>query len=118
METIVLVLLALNLLLLVFMYKKSQSPKDESGSQLLQQNLNHLSDNVNKLQDSLRTQIDAKLDKSQASMMQQLSASSKLVQDVTSRLTKLDETNRRVVDVADELNSCRMYYKTQSNEGF
>jgi DNA recombination protein RmuC len=45
-----------------------------------------------------------KLDKSslgvQQSVQKQLSESAKLVADVTERLTKLDETNKRVVDVA------------------
>ena len=39
----------------------------------------------------------------QTSVHKQLSESAKLVADVTQRLTKLDETNRRVVDVATEL---------------
>jgi DNA recombination protein RmuC len=36
-------------------------------------------------------------------MHKQMSESSKLITEVTQRLTKLDETNKRVVDVADEL---------------
>lgn len=37
------------------------------------------------------------------SIMKQFTASTKLITDVTERLTKLDETNKRVVSVADEL---------------
>lgn len=117
MEIIVVGLLAVNLLVLLFVYFRNQQPKDESGSKLLQQNLNHLSDNVMKLQDSIKSQIDLKLDKSQASMTQQLAASSKLVQDVTARLTKLDETNRRVVDVADELKQLQNVLQNPKQRG-
>jgi len=56
---------------------------------------------------ALSENVGAKLEKSsdnvQASVQKQLSESAKLVADVTQRLTKLDETNKRVVDVADEL---------------
>jgi DNA recombination protein RmuC len=117
MNTAAVVLLGLNLVILLAIFIKSQQPKDDSGSKILQQNLNHLSDNVTKLQESLRSQIDTKLDKSQASMMQQLSASSKLVQDVTTRLTKLDETNRRVVDVADELKQLQNVLQNPKQRG-
>ncbi len=117
MDNIAVVFLGLNLVILILLYLKNQQPKDESGSKLLQQNLNHLSDNVGKLQESLRQQIDTKLDKNQASMTQQLAASSKLVQDVTSRLTKLDETNRRVVDVADELKQLQNVLQNPKQRG-
>lgn len=95
--------------------KKSQKP--ETDNQLIQQNLNHLSDNVQKLQEQLRVQIDTKLDKNQESMTRQLNASAKLVQDVTQRLTKLDETNRRVVDVADELKQLQNVLQNPKQRG-
>ncbi len=56
---------------------------------------------------SLQQHVVDRLDRSSATMQQsvqrQLSESSKLVADVSSRLAKLDETNRQVVDVASEL---------------
>jgi len=117
MEIVAIILLGINLLLILFVFFRNQQPKDESGSKLLQQNLNHLSDNVNKLQDSLKQQIDTKLDRNQASMTQQLASSAKLVQDVTARLTKLDETNRRVVDVADELKQLQNVLQNPKQRG-
>jgi DNA recombination protein RmuC len=117
MEIVILVLLGVNVVLVGFMLLRSQKPKDTTGSQMVQQNLNHLSNNVMKLQESLRVQIDQKLDKSQASMTEQLAASSKLVSDVTARLTKLDETNRRVVDVADELKQLQNVLQNPKQRG-
>ncbi|HSW81473.1 MAG TPA: DNA recombination protein RmuC, partial [Candidatus Saccharimonas sp.] len=59
------------------------------------------------LKEGLQTHLTDRLDKNQElmrdSLTRQFSASAKLITDVTERLTKLDETNRRVVDVADEL---------------
>ncbi len=92
----------------------AQGSKD---SQLLQQNLNHLSDNVQKLQENLRTQIDAKMDKNQESMQRQLQSSAKLIANVTERLTKLDDTNKRVVDVADELKQLQNVLQNPKQRG-
>ncbi|MCA9328407.1 DNA recombination protein RmuC [Candidatus Saccharibacteria bacterium] len=117
MQTIAVALLGLNLVILLAMYMRGQKTSDNGSSKLLQQNLNHLSDNVNKLQESLKNQIDSKLDKSQASMMQQLNSSAKLVADVTARLTKLDETNKRVVDVADELKQLQNVLQNPKQRG-
>lgn len=112
-----LVLLGAVVVLLLLNYVRLQKPQDKSDSQLLQQNLNHLSDNVNKLQTQLKDQIDTKLDKSQSSMQQQLQASAKLVKDVTERLTKLDDTNKRVVDVADELKQLQNVLQNPKQRG-
>ena len=53
----------------------------------------------------------------QLSVQKQLSESAKLVADVTQRLTKLDETNRRVVDVADELKTLQNVLQNPKQRG-
>jgi DNA recombination protein RmuC len=53
----------------------------------------------------------------QSSMQKQLSESAKLVSDVTQRLAKLDETNRRVVDVADELKTLQNVLQNPKQRG-
>src|SRR5690606_20363558 len=53
----------------------------------------------------------------QTSVQRQLSESSKLVADVTQRLAKLDETNRRVVDVADELKTLQNVLQNPKQRG-
>ena len=117
MEVIVVVLLGANLLIVLFLFLHSRQSKGSGESQMIQQNLNHLSDNVTKLQEQLRIQIDTKLDKNQESMTRQLASSAKLVQDVTTRLTKLDETNKRVVDVADELRQLQNVLQNPKQRG-
>jgi DNA recombination protein RmuC len=97
------VFLAIVGLLLTWLIARTYRTKDSSSSQMLQQNILHLTDNVTKLKDQLQSQLDTKLDKNQRSMSEQLAASAKLIGNVTERLTRLDDTNKRVVDVADEL---------------
>src|SRR5690606_14351802 len=65
--------------------------------------------------------LGEKLDRSstsmQSSMQKQLSESAKLVADVTQRLAKLDETNKRVVDVADELKTLQNVLQNPKQRG-
>lgn len=86
-------------LLLWLVVKRPAKPSEDTNALLFKS----LSDDLNQLKDVLGEKIDSRLEKNQVSMGQQLASSAKLVKDVTERLTKLDETNRRVVDVADEL---------------
>ncbi|HSE61586.1 MAG TPA: DNA recombination protein RmuC [Candidatus Saccharimonadales bacterium] len=81
--------------------------KNDTTATLLKQDLLAITEGMGQLKDGLQTHLTDRLDKNQElmreSIMKQFTASSKLITDVTERLTKLDETNRRVVDVADEL---------------
>lgn len=69
----------------------------------------------------LQKDVGDKLERSNASVQQsvqkQLMQSSKLVADVTERLAKLDETNRRVVDVADELKTLQNVLSNPKQRG-
>ena len=69
----------------------------------LQNDLNGLRKEVADLSANLSQTMVDRLDKTQNSMQFQLRQSSAIINDVSRRLTKLDETNKRVVDVADEL---------------
>lgn len=71
--------------------------------------------------DLMRESVGSKLERSsstvQMSVQKQLSESAKLVADVTHRLAKLDETNRRVVDVADELKTLQNVLQNPKQRG-
>jgi DNA recombination protein RmuC len=104
---ILIVLVAgLGILLFVVMQRLSLLKNDTSAT-LLKQDLLALNEGMGALKEGLQTHLTDRLDKNQEmmreSIIKQFSASSRLITDVTERLTKLDETNRRVVDVADEL---------------
>lgn len=92
---------------LIMLLRKGSGGQDTQSALLLKQDLSRLSDDITKLKDGLQSQITERLDRNQElmreSIVKQFSASSKLISDVTDRLAKLDETNKRVVGVADEL---------------
>jgi DNA recombination protein RmuC len=76
------------------------------------------------LQDQLATltdKLDSRLDKSQEQMRdsiaKQMQSSNKIIKDVTERLTKLDDTNKRVVDVADELKTLQNVLQNPKQRG-
>ncbi len=107
---------------LVFMlWRKQNAPADSSASLLLKQDLTKLSDDITKLKDGLQHQISDRMDKNQEmmrdSIQKQFAASSKIITDVTERLAKLDETNKRVVNVADELKTLQNVLQNPKQRG-
>lgn len=70
---------------------------------LIKADVTELNRSITQLQQTMGDKLDKSQSSVQLSVQKQLSESAKLVADVTERLTKLDETNKRVVDVATEL---------------
>jgi DNA recombination protein RmuC len=111
METVLIILLVTIAAImgtgLYILLIKVNSLKNDAATTLLKQDLIALNEGMSTLRDGLKTHLTDRLDKNQElmrdSIMKQFSESSRLITDVTERLVKLDETNRRVVDVADEL---------------
>ncbi len=79
--------------------------KQSSAVELMKSDVTELTRTMAQLQQTMGDKLDRNSAGIQQSVQKQLGESAKLVADVTQRLTKLDETNRRVVDVADELKS-------------
>lgn len=76
-----------------------------SAVELMKSDVTELTRTVQSLQQTMGDKLDRSSTSMQTSLQKQLSESAQLVANVTERLTKLDETNRRVVNVADELRS-------------
>lgn len=91
--------------------------KNQSAVELLKSDFNELSRGINELQQSVDDRLERNNLSMQTSMQKQLSESAKLVADVTQRLTKLDETNKRVVDVADELKTLQNVLQNPKQRG-
>lgn len=100
--TVVLGLVAIALLVTVIMQRRPAKTGDTAAG-LLKQDMERLSQEVSKMREGMHTTIGSNNAQMQQALQRQFAASSKLISDVTERLTKLDDTNRRVVDVADEL---------------
>ncbi len=91
--------------------------KSSSAVELLKSDVTELSRGINILQQTVGNKLDQNNTTMQNSMQKQLSESAKLVADVTQRLAKLDETNRRVVDVADELKTLQNVLQNPKQRG-
>ncbi len=90
--------------------KKTEVRDDSRAIELLLNQINELS----------RT-VDAKLGESskniQATLLHQSNNSVRIIQDITEKLTRLDETNKQVVSFADQLQSLQDILKNPKQRG-
>ena len=100
-----------------FMNQKMSKASERDSVGLIKDDLTELTRNVNKLSESVGEKIDKNNYAVQSSISKQLSESSKLVNDVSARLAKLDETNKRVVNVADELKTLQNVLSNPKQRG-
>ncbi len=113
------VLVAVLLVTLVFVL--TRKPAGAESALLLKEDLRALSEDITKLKDGVQSQISDRLDKSQATMMgalqKQSSESNKIIAEITRNLTELKDSNKRVVDVADELKTLQNVLQNPKQRG-
>lgn len=119
---VVVVLLVVGFGIVIFVInQKIASMKDDQATSLLKTDLDALSKGVYELREQLGESINDKLTRNQTEVntqiQRQFAQSAKIIADVTQRLTKLDETNRRVVDVADELKTLQNVLQNPKQRG-
>lgn len=87
----------------------------------LNKSLNELRENFGRNLTNFNEKVNEKLERNnfqlQNSMTKQLGESSKIVEEVSKRLTKLDETNNRVITVADELKTLQNVLQNPKQRG-
>lgn len=103
MEYIIIGLLVVLVVVIIVLFLQLASLKNRLSVDLLKTDMVELSRTVNQLSQSVNDKLERSSVHMQTSVQKQLSESSRLIADVTQRLAKLDDTNRRVVDVASEL---------------
>jgi DNA recombination protein RmuC len=91
--------------------------KGNGSVDLMKADVTELSRTIALLQQNMGEKMERSNAVMQTSMQKQLSESAKLVSDVTQRLAKLDETNRRVIDVADELKTLQNVLQNPKQRG-
>ena len=91
--------------------------KNSSGVELLKADVTEMTRSIALLQQNVGDKLERNSLSMQTSVQKQLGESSRLVADVSARLTKLDETNRRVVDVADELKTLQNVLQNPKQRG-
>ena len=121
METVVIILgVVVVLLAAVLAFVLTRKPSNESAL-LLKEDLRNLSEDITKLKEGVQTQISDRLDKSQSAMFgalqKQSSESNKIITEITRNLTELKESNKRVVDVADELKTLQNVLQNPKQRG-
>lgn len=94
-----------------------KSNDTSSGVAMIKSDVTELNRTIAALQVSLGDKLERSAMNMQTSMQRQLTESGKLIGDVTQRLAKLDETNRRVVDVADELKTLQNVLQNPKQRG-
>ena len=88
-----------------------------SAVELVKGDVVELSRSIATLQQTMGDKLERSQFATQQSVQKQLGESAKLVADVTQRLTKLDETNKRVVDVATDLKTLQNVLQNPKQRG-
>ena len=91
--------------------------KNRSSVDMLKTDMVELGRSIQQLSVSVGDKLERSNQAVSTSVQKQLSESSKLVSDVTQRLAKLDETNKRVVDVATELKTLQNVLSNPKQRG-
>ena len=107
-DNLLLILILFAGVALVFFWQlRNRLGKDEaSGLLMIQHQLNEL-----------RATIDGKLGDSAKMFQQQYSESVKVIQDITEKLTRLDETNKQVINFADQLQNLQDILQNPKQRG-
>lgn len=94
----------------IFMHKGKSEPKEDGSLQLLLTQINELSRTIdNKLHESNKNINE--------SMRYQSTETSRIVRDITEKITRLEETNKQVVGFTDQLQSLQDILKNPKQRG-
>lgn len=115
------VLLAVVGLLAYMMRRDARStaaPEIDSATlQLLKQDLQGMQQFFSQTQSQMQDRLDKNSESMQAGVHEQMKQSAQVIREVTERLTKLDETNRRVVDITSELKTLQNVLQNPKQRG-
>lgn len=93
--------------------KSEEKPQENSAILMMQEQLKELRQTLQ----TFGSQVENKMGDSTKMFQQQFAQSAKIVRDVTERLTKLDETNKQVMGVADQLQGLEDVLKNPKHRG-
>ncbi len=132
METILIIIIIVLAAVIIFqsirINKNLNSKNQDQGINLLKMDVIELNKSLNRMRENLdlnlnnfNEKVSEKIERNnvqlQNSMTKQISESAKIVEEVSKRLTKLDETNNRVVNVADELKTLQNALQNPKQRG-
>lgn len=117
---IILAVLCLGLVAFVFWtlaQAKKPDSKDSDSALLLKADMTELNKSMGLLRESMQKQLTEQMGQSNKQMQAQFAASSKIIKDVTEKLTELDRTNKSVGDVAAELKTLQNVLQNPKQRG-
>lgn len=118
MEIAVAVLGVMVLVLGYLVIRGQQKPADDAQSALLlKADMTELNKSVSELKESMQKQLTEQMGASNKQMQAQFAASSKIIADVTKKLTELDRTNKNVGDIASELKTLQNVLQNPKQRG-
>jgi len=117
-DSIILIIIVIaGFAILFFILKKKESNVGDKLSKELQNQLVLLQSQINEM----NKVVDSKLGETNKTMLQaiqsQSSQANKIVREVTEKLTRLDETNKQVVNFADQLKNLQDILKNPKQRG-
>ena len=113
---LIVVICGIGVVLFVFLQKFNEI-KNTNAVELMKTDVTELSRSIMSLQQTMGDKLEKSNLGIQQSVQKQLTESAKLVADVTQRLARLDETNRRVINVADELKTLQNVLSNPKQRG-
>ncbi|MDO8444340.1 MAG: DNA recombination protein RmuC [bacterium] len=126
--TILLVLVFLALVYLIYTFSKNQKPTETGVEKILLDSLERVRTEVRDSTDKSRVEMQNKLDriydqvnhnlaKSHDTIQTQFAQSSAIIKDVTKKMTELGETNKQIVNFADQMKSLENILKNPKQRG-
>ena len=112
----ILILMAIAIIALVYFLlrkKPEEKPQDNQAILMIQDQLKEMRQTLQ----NFGLQVENKMGDSTKMFQQQFAQSAKIVRDVTERLTKLDETNKQVMNVAEQLQGLEDVLKNPKHRG-
>ncbi len=106
MTDFLLIFIILGIGVVIFLLLRKKTTKEDGVLTMLQQQLYQL-----------HQIVDNKLSESTKAMQVQFGQSTKIIQDVTEKLTKLDDTNKQVIGFAEQLQSLENILKNPKQRG-
>ena len=93
--------------------KSGEKSQDNQANLMIQDQLKEMRQTLQ----NFGFQVDSRMGNSAKMFQQQFAQSTKIVRDVTEKLTKLDETNKQVMNVADQLQGLEDVLKNPKHRG-
>lgn len=103
--------------LMALLLIKRPTKDDTNSSLLLKADMSELNKSMADLKDSMQKQLTEQMGSSNKQMAAQFAASSRIIADVTKKLTELDRTNKNVGDIASELKTLQNVLQNPKQRG-